>query len=337
MPETRERRTDTMTPFHRIAFGAAALLMLTSVPAHAAWNNVFEATCWCHHRQPTSSFAAPAVHFPPVTSFSNPCCNPCCHTSYVQRCYYQPVTTYKTECVPVTSYRTSYYFEPVCSYRTSCYYDPCTCRSIQVTIPVTSYRLRSQCNAVTSYVQRCVPVTTYRPTFYLEAVTTCAQPACPPPCDPAGTHLNGTGVAPPGDGTRIPSTTVPNVDESNSGFGPPGTGTFRRVDPPDTKRYMPPAPMKLDHVVSRPTNGAAVSGQVVANNFVTPLRGAQLVFVSKQGTRELVTADRKGQFNVTLANGDWSIYMSHPDGSVNFHSSIEITENRSRQFMVVSR
>ncbi|MFL5341092.1 MAG: hypothetical protein ACJ8F7_13175 [Gemmataceae bacterium] len=313
-----------MTPFRRLAFGAAALLLLASAPAEAAWNNVFQVNC-CHCRERSSYYTAPATV--PVVAHAAPACG-CCQTCYVQRCYYQPVTTYKTVCEPVTSYRTSYYYEPVCTYRTSCYYDPCTCQSIQVTTPVTSYRLRSKCNAVTSYVQKCVPVTTYRPTFYMEAVTSCAP----------GVNATPGGVVPRlGEGAdgRIAPQNVPmnpaNIDESGAGFGAPGS--LKRYEPRST-----PAPMKLDHVVSRPS-GAAVNGQVVANNFVTPLRGAQLVFVSRQSpdARQVVTADRTGRFSVTLASGGWNIYMPRNDGALDFHSSIDIAESRSRQVMVVSR
>ena len=312
-----------MTPFRRMAFGAAALLMLASAPAEAAWNNVFQVTCFrCRQRENASYYVAPA----PVVAYAAPSSCGCCQTSYVQRCYYQPVTSYKTVMEPVTSYRTSYYYEPVCSYRSSCYYDPCSGSSVQVTTPVTSYRLRSQCNAVTSYVQKCVPVTTYRPSYYLEAVNSCASAA---PVVP-GAAPNVREGAPIDN--HIGPTNVPMTDESNSGFGTPGTGTQRQ-------RYMPPASLKLDHVVSRPSGGAAVNGQVVANNFVTPLRGAQLVFVSKQTQteREVVTADRTGRFSVTLASGGWNIYMTRADGALDYHSSIDIAENRSRQVMVVSR
>src|SRR5258708_15439340 len=197
-----------MTPVQTIAAGAALLLVLAASPAQAAWNNAFQLCCFgCRHNTQSHYVA------PPVVANASPC-GGCCTTSYVQRCYYQPVTTYKTVCEPVTSYKTSYYYEPVCSYRSSCYYDPCTGSSVQVTTPVTSYRLRSQCNAVTSYVQRCVPVTAYRPTFYMEAVTSCAPP---PPC--CGGVPGGVSESPP---ATIPPTNVPGgVNESP----PPGAGT----------------------------------------------------------------------------------------------------------------
>jgi hypothetical protein len=90
---------------------------------------------------------------------------------------------------PVTTYRTSYYYEPCTSYRYSCHYDPCTCSYSQVACPVTTYRLRSQCCPVTSYLQRCClqPVTTYQQMTYYEPQTTCCTttigaPIPAPPC-----------------------------------------------------------------------------------------------------------------------------------------------------------
>ena len=124
----------------------------------------------------------PLVAGPPARSADPGCCpQPCpqttCTTRYVQRCYYQPVVTYKTNTYyePVTTYRTSYYYQPVTSYRYSCYYDPCTCRYQSVATPQTCYQLRSRCCPVTSYLQRtCMtPVTAYQQSFYYEPVTTC--------------------------------------------------------------------------------------------------------------------------------------------------------------------
>src|SRR5262245_46026929 len=329
-----------MMPVRTIAAGAAFLLVMAASPAHAAWNNAFQLCCHgC--KSNTHSYYAPPV--------ASACCPPpvCCRTSYVQRCYYQAVTTYKTVCEPVTTYRTSYYCEPVTTYRSSCYYDPCTCQSVQVTVPVTSYRLRSQCNAVTSYVQRCVPVTAYKPTYYLEAVTSCAPPPpCPNPCGPGGVIER-----PPAGGSLIPRTNVPmgSVDENPpAGATPPGgtsfPGSLRQPFPAppiptDPLPRRPIDPTRLDHVVSRPMAGSSVSGQVVANNSTFPVGGAKLVFVSKQGnsSQQSVTSDGAGRFQVTLASGGWSIYMSRPDGMLEYHSTLAVRDNEARNVRVVSR
>src|SRR5262249_21062180 len=141
----------------RLLVGLCAVgwLAVEAAPAMAAWDNVFQATCFFHRKRAVVQYAAvpvqPACCPQPVVAASPaPCCQPppCqqCTTKYVQRCSYHPVTLYKQKPYyePVTTYRTSYYYEPVCSYRYACYYDPCTCTSRQVAIPQTSYVLRAQ-------------------------------------------------------------------------------------------------------------------------------------------------------------------------------------------------
>ncbi|MBY0460472.1 MAG: hypothetical protein K2V38_24420, partial [Gemmataceae bacterium] len=146
---------------------ALALVSATAAPAAAAWDNVFQVCCNDCNRRPRTSFSAPPC--PP-----DPCPQPEVRISYVQRTYYQPVTEMvrKSYYEPVTKKVTSYYWEPVTEYRYSTYYDPCTGCPQRVSTPVTSYKLRSQCNSVTSYVERCamVPVTSLRPVTYQQPV-----------------------------------------------------------------------------------------------------------------------------------------------------------------------
>jgi hypothetical protein len=246
--------------------------------------------------------------------------------------------SYKTVCQPVTSYRTSYYYEPVCAYRSSCYYDPCSGQSIQVTQPVTAYRLRSQCNAVTSYVQRCVPVTSYRPTYYLEAVNNCC-PHPPSACcgTPGGPAAPNNVIETPGAaGTpNIPRQNVPMTIEET-----PGTPNSLRVRPaPPSLKPAPVAP-GFDRITTAPnSSGALVAGQVVAKNYVTPLRGAKLLFVNRQSeaTKQAAQADGYGRFNVNLPEGGWNIFVSRPDGKLEYHSSIDVQNAHNRNVMVVSR
>src|SRR5690242_19961845 len=100
----------------RIVIGLCtlALAAVEAGTASAAWDNVFQTTlfgCWRKRQQTSSSYyavpAAPVVAYaPPVVAYSPPpCCTPCqqCTTNYVQRCFYQPVTTYQTQT----------YYEPV--------------------------------------------------------------------------------------------------------------------------------------------------------------------------------------------------------------------------------
>jgi hypothetical protein len=319
--------------------GAALLILLAAGQADAAWNNAFQVCCHGSRNPATAYYAPPVVAYSsPAISYSAP--SPCCSTSYVQRCYYQPVVSYKTVMQPVTSYRTSYYYEPVCAYRSSCYYDPCSGQSIQVTQPVTAYRLRSHCNAVTSYVQRCVPVTSYRPTYYLEAVNNCCQ-APPTPCCGAGAPAvpaapGGVIETPGAAGTpNIPRQNVPmNIEET------PGTPNSFRPQPASPSFKPAPVPPGFDRITAAPSNsGALIAGRVVANNYVTPLRGAKLLFVSRQSeaSKQAAQADGYGRFNVNLPEGAWNIYVSRPDGKLEYHSSIDVQNAHNRNVMVVSR
>ena len=76
---------------------ALSLLMLAPQLAPAAWNNVFQVTCNKCRKETTSAYYAPIV-VNAAPACPNNCCQP--QTSYVQRSYYQPVTSYET----VTSY-----------------------------------------------------------------------------------------------------------------------------------------------------------------------------------------------------------------------------------------
>src|SRR5262245_11911982 len=146
--------------------GLVALVLTIASPAHAGWDNVFSTTCWHKWCGNGSSYYGSyyGAYYAPSVSYYDPCCNPCpqqvCTTRYIQRSYYQPVTTYTTRSYyePVTTYRTSYYYAPVTCYRYSCCYDPCTCTSRMVATPITRYELRSQCCPVQSLVQRCCQV-----------------------------------------------------------------------------------------------------------------------------------------------------------------------------------
>ena len=92
-----------------------------------------------------------------------------------------PSTCSKKYYEPVTKNVTSYYYEPVTEYKYSTYYDPCTGCPQKVCTPCTSYRLRSKCNSVTSYVERCamVPVTTLKPVTYQQPVVSYYYPPQP--------------------------------------------------------------------------------------------------------------------------------------------------------------
>ena len=111
---------------------AACGLLGSAGTASAAWDNVFQVCCNdCN--KPRVAYACPQA-------CPQPCPQPEVRISYVQRCYYQPVTEYvrKSYYEAVTQNHTSYYYEPVTSYRYTTYYDPCTGCPQRVCTPCTS-------------------------------------------------------------------------------------------------------------------------------------------------------------------------------------------------------
>lgn len=247
--------------------GSVCALLLAAADVSAAWNNVFQVCCaGCGKQQAAVSQYAAAPAAPDACC--NPCPQPVCTTRYVQRCYYQPVTSYttKTYYEPVTTYRTSYYYEPVTTYRYSCYYDPCTGCSQQTACPTTSYRLRSQCCPVQSWVQRCcqVPVTSYRQCSYWEPVTSCCtpQPACCPtsyqaaaPAPAVQEHVQAAPAAPNYAAPAAPNYAAPaapavteqrqapavqEYPQRNGGNGGSGSPLYDRYYPPAS-----PAPSQM--------------------------------------------------------------------------------------------
>jgi hypothetical protein len=343
---------------------ALGVLAADAAPARAAWDSVFQ-VCWFHHREPVTA----SYYAAPVVANSSPCCAPCpqttCTTNYVQRCYYQPVTTYQTRTYyePVTTYRTSYYYEPVTSYRYSCYVDPCTGCPQQVATPCTSYQLRSQCCPVQSWVQRCcsVPVTSYQRCSYWEPQTTCCTAPAPTPCCqavpavPAVPAAPPAAVGPPGvtEQRSLPPAPPPRIQENRSGgtqfdqyYGPtaapnppsslrqPPLSLPAPVDP--SRQAAPPPTVKLERIVFG--NDTPVDGRVVRFDNA-PRAGARLLFVRADGKggRQVVTANGTGRFQVTLASGAWHVYLSRPDGSQDFHSRIDIGDRQPPFLTLVSR
>lgn len=334
-----------------ITLFALGVVVATAAPADAAWNNVFQVTCW---NRPRSSNYSPAVAFyqpAPVYSYSAPaagCCDPCqqCTTKYVQRSYYQPVQSYTTQTYyePVTTYQTKTYYEPVTTYRYSCYYDPCSCSYQQVATPVTSYVMKQQQCPVQSWVQRCaqVPVTTYRQAFYWEPQTTCCSTTVGAPVVQQQPPVVNTN--PPQNQTQPP----PQVDGKNQGgsdqyYQAPGqtNSQFRQMPPAGQSNKQPggslvPPGAKLERVVSG--NGTLVQGQVVAGNQA-PKSGIQLTFVSanRQGGDKRATADAAGRFQVELPAGQWLVYMTTADGQQVYHSEMDVASTQKTPVVLVSR
>lgn len=351
-----------MTPFRKALWGSALLLLGLAGPGRAGWDNVFQVCCHsCRSSPVVSNYAAPAPC--PQPACPQPCCpQPVVTTRWVQRCCYQPVTSYQSRSYyePVTTYQTSYYYEPVVSYRYSCYFDPCTCSYQQVATPVTSYQLRSQCNAVQSYVQRCcmVPVTTYQQSCYYEPVTTVAQPcstSTPAAVAPAVSEQSPAATMPPAVSeqrqpptpgvTETPGQTTP---PSNSYYAPtnptppanPSGSQYRQIPtptgPPPLAPTMAPR-VRLDRIVSVPSG--RIDGQVVRGSN-TPWAGARVSFVPTQRsgvTASSATADASGRFQVSLPSGTWLVYLTGADGKQTLHSKLDVRDRETRQLTLASR
>ena len=286
-----------------------------------------------------------------------PCPQPCpqqvCTTRYIQRCYYQPVTTYRstTYYEPVTSYRTSYYYEPVTTYRYSCSYDPCTCSYQQVASPCTSYRLRSQCCPVTSYLQRCAlqPVTTYQQMTYYEPQTTCCStttgaPVVNPPVVPSNPPVTG-GNPPVVDEQRqplVPSQGAPNIRESRE---PAPAGPEMKFDRNPALQFGAPVPIvpapakqpviRTDRIAS--LSDPVLRGQVIGGDQ-RPVAGAKLLLISSNAdhTQKYATANAAGQFEVKLTSGSWLLYTQGAKGW-GFQQKIDVREKETHLVKLVNR
>ncbi len=371
----------------RISMFCVALLGLglTGQPAAAAWDNVFQATCFFRNRQTTTHYYAapvvaqssPVVAVAPVVASSSPC-DPCqqtqCTTRYIQRCYYEPVTTYQTQTYyePVTTFRTSFYYEPVTSYRYSCFFDPCTCSYKQVAVPTTSYQLRSQMCPTQSWVQRCtqVPVTTYRQAFYWQPQTTCCTtttgaPILAQPAAPVQTPVQAQSPAPPPVVTEQQTPAPPKVSEQTTPgtgvlpqqydkyYGPPPAGgtnwkpgasdsyhqpSLGFPTPSGKQSLQPSAQPKitLDRIVS--ASGNVVHGQVVqGENRPQPSLKVLFVSVERRDLEQTATTDAGGRFQVSLAPGNWRVYVEQPGGRQVFHSQIEVSDRQNSFITLVSR
>jgi hypothetical protein len=275
------------------------------------------------------------ANYGPTVAYYGGCCDPCpqvCTTRYIQRSYYQPVTTYQTRTYyeAVTTNRLSFFWEPVTSVRYSYYRDPCTGCCQQVATPCTSYRLRSQCCPVTSYLQRCalVPVTTQQQVFYYEPVTSCCDPcAGTPGVIDRRTAPNGA----PG---------APGVQQYNDSMPPAGISSRQlplgtpRVNAP-VKPITPPS-VKLERIVGIPKQN--VEGVIVRDDQ-TPQGNVRVKLISaeQQGAEETVTADAKGKFSAKLTSGNWLVYVQRADGKLDFVRKIEVSDDKAKEYTLVSR
>jgi len=321
-----------MKTYRIVAFALLGALG-TAADANAAWNNVFQVCCNDCDRS-RQSYSPPA-----------PCPQPCpppqpeMRISYVQRCYYQPVTEIvsKSYYEPVRKNVTSYYYEPVTEYKYSTYYDPCTGCPQKVCTPQTAYRLRSQCNSVTSYVLRTalVPVTSLKPVTYQQPVVSYyyppqamgGSPAYFPPQIPhsgAGPQIEQLRETPPGIAPNAGDMIAPQNVPTNPGMSFPKPNANTRLRPEKT--------------VSR-TNIVSVRGEVVQPDQLTPIGNAKLVFMNadKPEQKEYVNANAYGEFDVKLTAGNWYMYLGGDNGKATYHKQLNVGDRDTYDYKVVSR
>jgi len=317
---------------------AACGVLGSAGTASAAWNNVFQVCC-DHCNKPSASYYAPSACPTCPQACPQACPQPCpqpqMQISYVQRCYYQPVTEYvrKSYYEPVTKNYTSYYYEPVTSYKYTTYYDPCTGCPQKVCTPCTSYHLRSKCNSVTSYVERCamVPVTTLKPVTVRQPVVSYyypPEPSCPapsgsafiPPTSPEVQQIRDNGPTVTQEKDMIPPTVVPSSPNAFPKTGPNGT----KIRP--------------DKTTSR-SSIVTVRGEVVAPDQLTPKAGSKLVFVNAedQSKKQYATANQFGEFDVKLAAGNWYLYLGGENGKAVYHKQVSLGDRDTVDYKVVSR
>ncbi|HEV3436485.1 MAG TPA: hypothetical protein VG122_03945 [Gemmata sp.] len=306
--------------------------LITTNTASAAWNNVFQVCCNDCGPPRASYYAPPAC--------PQACPQPEARVSYVQRCYYQPVTEYiqKSYYEPVRQNVTSYYYEPVTEYRYSSYYDPCTGCPQKVCTPVTAYRLRSQCNSVTSYVLRTsvVPVTSLKPVTVQQPVVTYYYPP------------QIVGSATPSYSPLIPYSETPKVEEYRS--NPPGVMPQNSSDTTIPPPNVPTGPgtsfprpgtntnLRPDKTASR-SSVVTVRGEVVLADQLTPRGNVKLVFMNadKPEQKEYVTANAYGEFDVRLAAGKWYLYVGGENGRATYHKQVSLGDRDTYDYKVVSR
>lgn len=307
---------------------ACALVVWSAGSAEAAWNNVFQVTCWnCKSQQSSTSYYQPPVAAAPAQVSADGNSSQQCSTNYVQRSYYEPVTSYerKSYYEPVTTYRTSYYYEPVTQCRTSYYYDPCSCSYKPVSTQQTSYALKAQQSPVTSYVERCYnqPVTSYRLSYYYQPVTTCcttttgapiqnipqagpvapAIAAPPAPMAPATAPPPLAPIAPSvGEQRSIPPM-APGINETRS----PGA-SFNRGAAPQ------PAPVPRPDRIASNNLLVPVQGQLTGTSN-RPVSNASLWLVGKGNVQVPVSTDALGRFSAQVPAGTWNVYLSSREGN----------------------
>jgi hypothetical protein len=108
----------------------------------------------------------------------------------------------------------------------------------------------------------------------------------------------------------------------------PGTGSSFRHPPEILTPPVPPPPIRLDRIAS--SNGAGVQGQLVSRSKTIPAHvSILLIHAERTALQQRVTADRAGNFEVTLAPGTWLVYTRDADGQEVYRGKIAVREQQT--------
>jgi hypothetical protein len=338
-----------------VALALAGVSGLAATPAQAAWDNVFQPACNCRPAQTSRYYTPPVVagytpvvaQYGPAPVVANaPPASDCqqCTTRYVQRSYYQPVTTMESRSYyeKVTSYQASSYYEPVTSYRIAYYPDSCGCGYKQVAVPQTSYSLKTQYSPVDNWVQRCtqVPVTTQQLAYYLEPQTTCTQttvgapipmpaPSCPAPsCAPSAPAQSYS--PPPQQPMAAPQGPIGSQAVPSYYFAPTNNTSAPPLAAPTPPQFVAPERIAA-------ANTDVVHGQVTRRDG-SPKSGTQILFVSASSKQVAQTvANDNGRFNVSLPTGNYYIYFASRESGPAYQGQVQIRPNQPNDLTLVNR
>jgi len=144
----------------------------------------------------------------------------------------------------------------------------------------------------------------------------------------------------------------PALSEQGGGTQPPPALSEQSsnglLSPQNIPQSIQPAPSRtparataprLDRTASYNTTVPRIQGRLVLEDRFTPRPMGEIVFVnaSQSATRQRVQADAAGQFQVTLPQGEWWIYLPSNDGRTLYHSSLQLQAGDDRVVTVVSR
>jgi hypothetical protein len=97
-----------------------------------------------------------------------------------------------------------------------------------------------------------------------------------------------------------------------------------------------PAAVRIDRIASQPSPN--LGGQVVGADRA-PQAGTRVLFVStdQRSASQSATTDGYGRFRVSLASGDWLVYVQDATGRPVFHQKVQVRGSEPMQMTLVGR